>query len=122
MRILFCNPERDLLLTYSRLLEAEGFEVSTAFDGPQLSAALAGGPAFVILDSALPRMDAAAMLRYLAEQQNGVLLLVNDRKTLSPYRELLSEDAFLFYPFSPQELLGRVRTLLAGQEHEGERS
>ena len=122
MKILFASSERDLLMTYSRLLEAEGFPVLTAFDGPGLISQLGAERLLVICDALLPRLDTRQLLRFLKEEKMPVLLLLDEKPAPPLYRELLPENAFLYYPFSPRELIGRVRSLLANTESEADAS
>ena len=117
MKILFCSAERDLLMTYSRLLKAEGYDVATAFDGPQLTALLTLEDTFVILDPKLPRLDPKRMLQYMQDGR-PLMLLMGERRIPAAYSELLPAEAFLFYPFSPDDLLGRVKMLLSRKETE----
>ncbi|MBO4873640.1 MAG: response regulator transcription factor [Lachnospiraceae bacterium] len=109
MKLLFASAERDLLLCYSRLLQTEGREVLTAFDGPQLLSQLSGSPDLIIADAALPRLDTAGLIRFLKNEGIRLILLLNDKKQKNAFRENLPEEAFLSYPFSPEELEEKIR-------------
>ena len=112
MKLLFASSDRDLLLCYGKLLQADGRTVLTAFDGPQLYTQLAGGADLVITDARLPRLELKGLLRFLKEEGSAVILLINEKKTREKYRDLLPEEAFLPYPFAPDELEEKIREIL----------
>ena len=65
----------------ARGLEAEGFVVDTAADGPAgLEAARFGGYDAVLLDVMLPRMSGYTVVRTLREEQNWVPVLMLSAK------------------------------------------
>ena len=109
MKLLFASAERDLLLCYSRILGTEDREIFTAFDGPQLYSQLAGGIDLVITDASLPRLDTAGLIRYLEEEGSRLILLIDDKRTQEACAGKLPAEAFLRYPFSPEELEAKIR-------------
>ena len=112
MKFLFASSDRDLLLCYEKLLQADDRTVLTAFDGPQLFAQLAGGAELIITDARLPRLDLKGLLHFLKEEGSAVILLINEKKLRETYRDLLPEEAFLPYPFTPAELEEKIREVL----------
>jgi two-component system, OmpR family, response regulator len=104
------------------------FRVSGAADGAELLRALRGQVVdLVLLDLRLPGEDGMALLRRLrAESQIPVIILTGRAEEADRVMGLeLGADDYLTKPFSPRELLARIRTVLrrahAGQETHGAR-
>lgn len=97
------------------LLDA-GFEVSVAEDGDAALRLLARDalPDAVLLDVLMPSMDGAEFLTRMREQPRlaGIPVGVMTGIATSLVAKLIRADAFLFKPFTEQELLQAVRTLL----------
>jgi two-component system OmpR family response regulator len=104
------------------------FRVSGAADGEELMRALRAQVVdLVLLDLRLPGMDGMALLRQLrTESQIPVIILTGRAEEADRVMGLeLGADDYLTKPFSPRELLARIRTVLrrahAGQESHGAR-
>jgi two-component system, OmpR family, alkaline phosphatase synthesis response regulator PhoP len=115
-RILLVEDEPGLVLTLSDLLEAEGYEVATAMDGPK-GLAKATGEQFdlVILDVMLPGKSGFDVCREIRQQGVDVAVLMLTAKTQVIDRVVglkLGADDYLAKPFDPAELLARVEALL----------
>ena len=110
MKVLLASPHRDILLCYSRILEQEGIQTDTAFDGAEVLRLLAAGPySKVILDLDLPRVEAGNIIRLLHEENTPVLALhTGSGSALSDADEAARPDDILFYPFSPEEFLEKL--------------
>jgi DNA-binding response OmpR family regulator len=96
-------------------LENAGFEVSEAADGRQaLAAARQRRPDLVVLDVMLPEIDGLAVCRALRTQSGVPVILLSARTTEEDkLRGLdLGADDYVTKPFSPRELVARVRTVL----------
>jgi two-component system, OmpR family, alkaline phosphatase synthesis response regulator PhoP len=97
-------------------LRAEGYEVSSAGDGPAALGWLAAHScALVVLDVMLPHMDGFAVCRTLREQGNStpVLFLTARGDPADRVRGLeAGGDDYLAKPFHLQEFLLRVRAIL----------
>lgn len=96
-------------------LEADGFDVGIAGDGTSgLERALSGDYNLVILDLMLPGMDGFAVCRQLRAESEVPVLMVSARKDdIDKIRGLgLGADDYITKPFSPGELVARVKSHL----------
>ncbi|MGE4505961.1 MAG: response regulator [Desulfovibrionaceae bacterium] len=117
-RILIVEDHEDTreLLKYN--LEAAGFEVRTASDGHSgLEAAREGRPALVILDLMLPGIDGLEICRRLKKEpgtsQTPVIMLTAKGEEVDRIVGLeLGADDYVVKPFSPRELMLRVKAVL----------
>ncbi len=118
-RILIIEDEKALSALLSDYLSADGFAVEARADGPSgLQAALSGGFDLVLLDIMLPGMDGFEICRALRAQSNvPVLILSARREDGDKIRGLgLGADDYIVKPFSPAELVARVKSHLARYE------
>ena len=101
MKILFAVPDRDLLKAYEILLNAEGHQVSTAFDGTQVFSLLGTGSFdLVILDEDLPRMDHQQLVNRINERNIPLIILTTGLR-----QNANGQTAhFLPFPFTPEEI------------------
>ncbi|MCI3921159.1 response regulator transcription factor [Paenibacillus sp. TRM 82003] len=102
------NLERDFL-------EAHGYDVTIRADGKQaLAEALERNYDLIILDVMLPGMDGFEILRNVRETKFIPVLMVSARKEdIDKIRGLgLGADDYVTKPFSPSELVARVKAHL----------
>jgi two-component system, OmpR family, response regulator len=117
-RILVVDDEPDIVALVAYHLAKSGYRVSTASSGTEaLEAARRDRPALVVLDLMLPGMSGYDVLEQLraddATRDVGVLMLTARREEPDRIRGLsLGADDYLTKPFSPRELLARIRALL----------
>jgi two-component system phosphate regulon response regulator PhoB len=117
-RILVVDDEPDIVALIVFHLAKAGYRVSTASTGTDgLDAARRENPALVILDLMLPGMSGYDVLEQLRAseltQAIGVLMLTARVEEADRVRGLaLGADDYLTKPFSPQELVLRVRAIL----------
>src|SRR5450756_2651167 len=112
-KILIVEDDRRVQKALRRLFETEGYSVDAAFDGSSgLQAAKAVPPAAVVLDLRLPAMSGRDVCREIknATPNTPVIILsamsdVVDKVSLLE----LGADDYVTKPFSPRELLARVR-------------
>ncbi|MGH2454289.1 MAG: response regulator [bacterium] len=107
-------------------LEREGFAVATAADGRSaLEAARRARPDLIILDLMLPQLDGLEVTRRLRADSDVPILMVTAR--VDEVDKLLGlslgADDYVAKPFSPREVVARVRAILrrSGGERRAQR-
>lgn len=117
-RILVVDDEPDIVALVVYHLAKAGFRISTASNGADaLRLAQQDRPALVVLDLMLPGMSGLDVLDQLRADESGqdiaVLLLTARREEADRIKGLTQgADDYLTKPFSPQELVLRVRNIL----------
>jgi two-component system OmpR family response regulator len=117
--ILVVEDEQHLAFGIKYNLEAEGYEVTTADDGPtalRLFEESSQGTDLVILDLMLPGMSGYAVCEALREKGSDVPVLMLSARTLVEDRIRgydVGADQYLQKPFELEELLSMTRNLLA---------
>jgi two-component system, OmpR family, response regulator len=115
-RVLVFDDERNIADLVATALRYEGFDVQIASDGASaLVAVREFGPQLVILDVMLPRIDGFEVQRRLqADGERVPVLFLTARDSVEDrVRGLtLGGDDYLTKPFSVEELVARVRTVL----------
>lgn len=115
-RILIVEDEPSILMALEDDLALEGYEVITAADGLSgLRKATEEEPDLVILDIMLPGMDGFDVCRRLRSKgrRTPVLMLTARGQEVDTVLGLeLGADDYMRKPFSPRELLARVKALL----------
>lgn len=116
MRILVIEDEPKIARSVVENLEAEHFTADLAADGEKgLQMALEINYDGIILDWNLPRLDGVSLLRKLRQQgSNTRVLILSGRRDVADrvYGLQAGADDYLIKPFSFQELLARLQTLL----------
>ena len=116
--ILVVDDEPHLAVGIRYNLEAAGYRVTTAADGPKALKAIETDPDgfdLVILDLMLPGMSGYAVCESLRAAGNHVPVLILSARTLSEDRTRgfdVGANQYLSKPFELDELLSRVRNLL----------
>ena len=114
-RILVVDDEKKIVESCRLYLEHDGFEVVAAYNGEQaLAESRQSRPDLVVLDLMLPRVDGLEVCRRLrAESQVPILMLTARSTEEDKLLGLgLGADDYLTKPFSPRELVARVRAIL----------
>jgi DNA-binding response OmpR family regulator len=113
--ILVVDDEPKILKTVRAYLENAGFRVVTAGDGQMaLTIYRHEKPALVVLDLGLPGMDGLDVARTLRRDSNVPIIMLTARVDEADKLiglELGSDD-YVTKPFSPRELVARVRAVL----------
>jgi two-component system alkaline phosphatase synthesis response regulator PhoP len=117
--ILVVEDEQHLAFGIKYNLEAEGYDVTTAGDGPSALRMIEDDPRdtdLVILDLMLPGMSGYAVCETLRQKGNDVPVLMLSARTLVEDRIRgydVGADQYLEKPFELEELLSMTRNLLA---------
>ncbi len=121
--ILIVEDDPTIREVVQRYLEREGFTVNEAADGPTALRMLRESPPdLLILDLMLPGVDGLAITRKLRDAENPLMVTEGDvpiimltAKSEEYDRVLgfeLGADDYITKPFSPQELVMRVKAVL----------
>jgi two-component system alkaline phosphatase synthesis response regulator PhoP len=114
-QILIVDDEPKIVRLVRDYLERNGFAVSVARDGPEaLMRARTEHPDLVILDLGLPGLDGLDVARSLRRDSSVpiIMLTARDDETDKVIGLELGADDYLTKPFSPRELVARVRAVL----------
>ena len=115
-RILIIEDEEAIADLEKDYLELSGFEVSIRNTGDEgLRTALAGEFDLIVLDLMLPGMDGFEICRHIREEKNIPIIMVSAKKDdIDKIRGLgLGADDYMTKPFSPSELVARVKAHMA---------
>lgn len=118
-RILIIEDNKEITELERDYLEANDFEVDIAEDGVTgLEKALADEYNLILLDIMLPRMDGFQVCREIRAQKDVPILMVSaKREDIDKIRGLgLGADDYISKPFSPSELVARVKAHISCYE------
>lgn len=125
-KILVVDDEPDILDVVRYNLEKADFEVLTALDGERaLKVARSERPALVVLDLMLPGLEGEEICRLLKQDEATrpipILMLTAKGQEVDRIVGLeLGADDYVVKPFSPRELVLRVRAILRRAQPEAE--
>ena len=114
-RIAVIEDEASIAESVAARLRAEGFEVETAGDGPSgVTLCRSFRPDVVLLDLMLPGLDGLEVCRRIQQDAPVSVLMLTARDSEADLEVGLAVggDDYLTKPFSPRELVARVRALL----------
>jgi two-component system alkaline phosphatase synthesis response regulator PhoP len=114
-KILVVDDEQSIINLVTAYLRQEGYEVYTAMDGPAgLKAARSLRPDLVVLDVMLPGMDGIELLAQLRRESDVyvIMLTAKSEETDKIVGLSMGADDYLTKPFSPRELVARVKAAL----------
>jgi len=121
--ILVVDDEPKITQLVKDYLERAGFDARVAHDGPSaLKAVHAGKPDAVILDLGLPALDGLDVTREIRKVSNVPIIMLTARseETDKLVGLELGADDYVTKPFSPKELVARVRALFRRIENYSE--
>jgi DNA-binding response OmpR family regulator len=113
--VLIVEDDRNTAALIKTYLEKEGFQTAVVHDGEEaLHMIKTSNPGFVILDIMLPKMDGWEVCRKLRSFSDvPVLMLTAREEEIDRVLGLsLGADDYVVKPFSPRELLERVKAIL----------
>jgi DNA-binding response OmpR family regulator len=113
--VLIVEDDRNTAALVATYLEKEGFVTVTAYDGQQaLDMARQHDPAFIILDVMLPKFDGWEVCRRIRKYSDVPILMLTAREDeIDRVMGLsLGADDYVVKPFSPRELIERVKAIL----------
>jgi len=124
-KILVVDDEAKIVKVLKAYLEQSGFQVVTAADGKvALDTFMREKPDFMILDLNLPGMDGLDVCRTVRRQSNIPILMLTAR--VEEADKLigleLGADDYVVKPFSPREVVARVRTIFRRADGESTQS
>ncbi len=114
-RILVVEDDMQIARTLRDYLEVAGFEVTVVGDGSAAVASFRGDhPDLLVLDLGLPGMDGLDVARELRRASGTPIIMLTARGEESDriVGLELGADDYLVKPFSPKELVARVRAVL----------
>ncbi|MGG6433636.1 response regulator [Anoxybacillus sp. D401a] len=115
-RVLVVDDEHSIVTLLEYNLKQAGFTVLTAYDGEEgLHQALEERPDFIILDLMLPKLDGIEVCKQLRQQKvmTPILMLTAKDDEFDKVLGLeLGADDYMTKPFSPREVVARVKAIL----------
>ena len=114
-RVLVVDDERTVTEVVERYLLREGFDVAVAGDGAEaLRLARVWGPDLMILDLRLPGLDGLEVCRRLRQHTRLPIIMLTSRseETDRVVGLEMGADDYVVKPFSPRELVARVKSVL----------
>ena len=117
--ILIIEDEISIAELEKDYLELSGFQVTMIHEGRKgLEEALSGDYQLIVLDLMLPGLDGFEICKQIREEKDIPILMVSAKKEdIDKIRGLgLGADDYMTKPFSPSELVARVKAHLARYE------
>ena len=115
LTVLVVDDEIALAGVVSGYLEREGFTVVQAYDGPTaVELARTTHPDLIVLDVMLPGFDGVEVCRQVRQFTDAyiIMLTARDEEVDKVVGLSVGADDYLVKPFSPRELIARVRAML----------
>ena len=115
IKILLVDDEKNIVELNQMYLEAEGYEIVTAYNGlDALTQFRATEPDLVVLDLMMPEMDGWKVCNSIrADSQVPIIILTARGEDHDKVVGLeMGADDYMAKPFNPRELLARIRAVL----------
>jgi DNA-binding response OmpR family regulator len=121
--ILVVDDEPSVVEVVSLYLRREGYSVRSAGDGQLALQAIAERtPSLIVLDLMLPKVDGMEILRQVRQRSEDVpviMLTARGQETDRIYGLELGADDYVVKPFSPAELVARVKAVMRRSQTAG---
>jgi DNA-binding response OmpR family regulator len=117
--VLVVDDDPKIVTLVRTYLEREGFPVVTAGDGRAALAAVGAAlPRLIVLDLMLPELDGLALMRIVRERSEVPIVILSARGSAADRVYGIHEgaDDYVVKPFSPAELVVRVKAVLRRTE------
>ena len=114
-KILVVDDEQSILDLVTAYIDNEGYEYRTAMDGRSgLKIARAYKPDIIVLDIMLPEMDGIELLTELRRESDAyvIMLTAKSEETDKIIGLSVGADDYITKPFSPRELVARIKAAL----------
>src|SRR5205814_6619008 len=109
------DDDRDLIDVLTYILRREGYEVITAYDGEQgWQRFTEDSPELVVLDANMPGIDGMEVCRRIRERSATPVIMLTARTDDADIVKALGlgADDYITKPFSPRQLVARVKAVL----------
>ena len=114
-KILVVDDDQAILTLLEYNLKKEGFEVQTATDGQQaFNLALSSTFDLILLDIMLPKLDGIEVTKKLRQEKVAtpiIMLTARDEETDKIIGLELGADDYITKPFSPREVIARIKAI-----------
>jgi DNA-binding response OmpR family regulator len=114
--VLVVDDDKKIVELVAAYLKRDGYQVLAAHDGQRaLALARQEQPALIVLDLMMPGMDGLGVCRALRNENDRTPIIMLTARTLEDDRLKgldLGADDYVSKPFSPRELVARVRAVL----------
>ncbi len=118
VKVLVIDDSKTIRRSAENLLAKEGFEVITAVDGFDALAKIADArPEIIFVDIMMPRLDGyqtCALIKNNSEFKGTPVVMLSSKDGLFDRAKgrIVGSDQYITKPFSKEELLGTIRTLV----------
>ena len=114
-RVLVVDDDREIVRTVRAYLEESGYEVSSAYDGrTALTVFRNEKPDIMVLDLMMPEMNGFDVAKAVRKESDAPIIMLTARvdETDKLIGLELGADDYVTKPFSPRELVARVKVIL----------
>ncbi|MBO8177244.1 response regulator transcription factor [Aeribacillus pallidus] len=122
IKVLVVDDEQSISTLLEYNLKQAGFDVITASDGEEgKEKAISEKPDFIILDLMMPKLDGMEVCKQLRQLKISTPILMLTAKDDEFDKVLgleLGADDYMTKPFSPREVVARVKAILRRTQHE----
>lgn len=122
-KILIADDNQDILDILSTYAKKEGYEAVLAMDGEEaLEKFDKENPVAILLDVMMPKVDGYEVCRRIRSKSNTPIILITARG--EDFERIMGldigADDYIVKPFSPSEVMARVRAVLRRMNHSAE--